>query len=50
MGGTEVRATMVVPNKPIDKLESAAALGSVTSNNAVAMAEEFPPNAIPRVT
>lgn len=50
IGGTDVRATMTVPKRLIDKLDSAAALGSETSSKAVAMAEELPPRATPRVT
>ena len=50
IGGTDVRATMIAPKRPIDKLESAAALGSVTSSRAVARAEELPPNVTPLVT
>ena len=42
MGGIEMSATMVAPNSPVDKIESATTLGSVTSKNAVAMAEECP--------
>ena len=50
IGGTDVKATMTVPKRLIDKLDSAAALGSETRSNAVAMAEELPPSATPRVT
>lgn len=48
-GGTLVRATVIVPSRPILKLEKAAALGSVVSNKAVATAEEFAPSVTPRV-
>jgi hypothetical protein len=47
--GTEVKATVIVPNKPMARLENAAALGSATRSNAVAIAEEFPPKVTPRV-
>jgi hypothetical protein len=50
IGGTEVKAKVMMPNKLILKLDKAAALGSDTSNSAVAIAEEFPPNVTPRVT
>ncbi len=50
IGGTDVKATMTVPNKLIDKLASAAARGSETSSKAVAIAEELLPRATPRVT
>lgn len=49
-GGTEVKATVRSPNKAIERLESAAARGSETSNRAVAIAEELEPRATPRVT
>jgi hypothetical protein len=49
-GGIEVRATVIVPKRLIDKLDKAAARGSDTSRRAVAIAEEFPPNVTPRVT
>lgn len=48
-GGTLLRATVMVPNRPIVSAENAAALGSVVSNNAVATADEFAPSVIPRV-
>jgi hypothetical protein len=50
IGGTEVKAKVIMPNKLILRLDKAAALGSDTSNSAVAIAEEFPPNVTPRVT
>ncbi|MCJ1411318.1 hypothetical protein MMC19_005406 [Ptychographa xylographoides] len=50
IGGTDVNATMTVPNSPIDKLDNAAALGSDTRSNAVAIAEELHPKVTPRVT
>jgi len=50
IGGTEVSASVIIPKRLIDKLDSAAALGSVTNNNAVAIADEFPPNVTPLVT
>lgn len=49
-GGTEVSATVIVPNRLIDRLESAAARGSVTNNSAVAIADELPPKVTPLVT
>lgn len=50
IGGTDVNATVIVPNKPILKLDSAAARGSETSKTAVAIADEFPPSVTPLVT
>jgi hypothetical protein len=50
IGGTDVRANVMIPNKLIDRLDSAAARGSVSKRSAVAMALEFPPNATPLVT
>lgn len=47
--GTEVKATVIVPNSPMARLEKAAARGSVTSSNAVAIADEFPPSVTPLV-
>ena len=48
-GGILVSATVMVPKRPILRLENAAALGSVVSSNAVATAEELAPNVIPLV-
>lgn len=48
-GGTLVNATVIVPSKPILRLENAAARGSVVSSNAVATADEFAPSVTPRV-
>jgi len=48
-GGMEVNATMIVPNKLIDRLEKAAALGSEASSIAVPIADELPPRVTPRV-
>jgi len=48
-GGTEVKATVIVPSRPILRLENAAARGSVVSSRAVATADEFAPRVIPRV-
>lgn len=48
-GGIEENATVIVPNKPSARLENAAARGSVTSSNAVAMADELPPSVTPCV-
>jgi hypothetical protein len=50
MTGTDVKAKVMIPNKLILRLDSAAARGSETSKTAVAIAEEFPPNVTPRVT
>jgi hypothetical protein len=50
MGGTDVNANVIIPNKLMDKLESAAARGSDNNRSAVAIALEFPPNVTPRVT
>jgi hypothetical protein len=49
IAGTDENATVMVPNRPKAKLEKAAALGSVTNNKAVAIAEEFVPRDIPLV-
>lgn len=49
MGGMDVNKTVMVPNKLIDKLDSAAARGSVRKRRAVAMAEELAPSVTPRV-
>jgi len=48
-GGTEVKATMIVPNRLIDRLEKAAARGSDASSIAVPIADELPPRVTPRV-
>ena len=48
--GTEVKAKVMIPNKLMLRLDSAAARGSETSKTAVAIAEEFPPNVTPLVT
>jgi hypothetical protein len=50
MGGIEVNKTVIAPNKLIDKLDRAAARGSVFKSKAVAIADEFAPNVTPRVT
>jgi len=50
MGGIEVNKTVIAPNKLIDKLDKAAARGSVLKSKAVAIADEFAPNVTPRVT
>jgi len=49
-GGTELSERVMMPNRDIERLESAAARGSVTKSNAVAMADEFPPKVTPLVT
>ena len=46
----DVNATKIVPNRLIERLDNAAALGSEASNNAVAIADELPPKVTPRVT
>lgn len=50
IGGMDVKRTVMVPNRLIDKLDNAAALGSDLSSRAVATAEEFAPRVTPRVT
>jgi hypothetical protein len=50
IGGTEVNANVIIPNKLMDKLDNAAARGSDTNRRAVAMADELAPNATPLVT
>jgi hypothetical protein len=50
MTGTDVKANVMIPNKLILRLDSAAARGSETNKTAVAIAEEFPPRVTPRVT
>lgn len=50
IGGIEVNSTVIVPNRLIDRLDNAAALGSVRSSKAVATAEELAPSVTPRVT
>jgi hypothetical protein len=50
IGGTEVSAKVIIPNKLIERLDRAAALGSETSNSAVAIADEFAPSVTPLVT
>lgn len=50
MGGIEVNSTVIVPNRLIERLDRAAALGSVRRSRAVATAEELAPSVTPRVT
>lgn len=50
IGGMDVKRTVIVPKRLIDKLDSAAALGSERRRSAVATAEEFAPRVTPRVT
>jgi hypothetical protein len=50
IGGTDVNPNVIIPNRLIDKLESAAARGSDSSKSAVAIALEFPPNVTPLLT
>jgi hypothetical protein len=49
MTGIDVNTTVIVPNKLIERVEIAAALGSVCNKSAVAIADELPPNVTPRV-
>jgi hypothetical protein len=49
-GGIDVNNTVTVPNSVMDKLDNAAARGSVLSNNAVAIALELTPSVTPLVT
>ena len=49
-GGIEVKSTVTVPKRPIDKLLRAAARGSVLRRSAVAMALELMPSVTPLVT
>ncbi len=49
-GGIEVNSTVTVPNSVMDRLDSAAARGSVLSSSAVAMALELTPSVTPLVT
>ena len=46
----DVKATITVPKRLIDKLDSAAARGSDSMSKAVAIADEVPPSDTPRVT
>lgn len=48
-GGILVKATVMVPNNPMLKLENAAALGSVVRSKAVATADELAPRVTPLV-
>ncbi len=48
--GIDVRTTVMVPKRLIDRQDSAAARGSDKSKSAVAIADEFAPNVTPRVT
>lgn len=50
IGGTVVNARVIIPNRLIERLLSAAALGSATNKSAVAMADEFAPRVTPLVT
>lgn len=49
-GGMEVKSTVTVPKMTMDKLDKAAARGSVRRRNAVARAAELRPRVMPRVT
>lgn len=50
MGGMDVNRTVMVPNRLMLRLDSAAARGSVRRSRAVAMADELAPRVTPRVT
>lgn len=50
IGGIDVNNTVTVPNRLIDRLDNAAARGSVLRSNAVAMALELTPKVTPLVT
>jgi hypothetical protein len=50
MGGMDVKRTVTVPNKIMERLERAAALGSVRRRRAVAMALELTPSVMPLAT
>jgi hypothetical protein len=49
IGGTEVNATVMIPKRAMDSDDNAAALGSETNSNAVAIAEELAPSVTPLV-
>lgn len=50
IGGIDVKRTVIVPKRLIDRLDSAAARGSERRSSAVATAEELAPRVTPRVT
>lgn len=50
IGGIDVNNTVTVPKRLIDKLDKAAARGSVLNSKAVAMALELTPSVTPLVT
>lgn len=50
MGGMDEKATVMAPNRPMAKLEMAAARGSTRNSRAVPNADAFAPNVTPRVT
>ncbi|RBQ70488.1 hypothetical protein VDGD_21511 [Verticillium dahliae] len=50
IGGMDVSNTVMVPNKLMLRLDSAAARGSVLSSTAVAIADELAPSVTPLVT
>jgi hypothetical protein len=50
MTGTEVNASVMIPNKLMLRLDRAAALGSDCNRTAVTIAEELPPSVTPLVT
>lgn len=45
-----MNSTVIVPKRLIERLDSAAALGSVRRSSAVATADELAPSVTPRVT
>ena len=48
--GIDVNRTVIVPKRLIERLERAAARGSVRKSKAVPMAEELAPSVTPLVT
>lgn len=50
IGGIDVKSTVTVPKRLIDRLDSAAARGSRGRSMAVARADELAPRVTPRVT
>ena len=45
-----MKSTVMVPKRPIERLDNAAARGSVRNRSAVAIADEFAPSVTPLVT
>jgi hypothetical protein len=48
--GKDVKSTVMVPNRLMVRLDSAAARGSVLSSKTVAIADAFAPSVTPRLT